>query len=378
MRLCTGIFAGLFMCAAGSALAQSIDADRALVQASGKVVHLMVTGKSAPFQSFPQPIHGSGIVIRTNSPDASKRFRILTAGHVVMPDSAWAPLGSRVNRDVYVIADMGVGSVEFRPVTGVRVSGDRDIAEVVANPSTSLAAEIKAIQLTAGQQYAVVSWGLDGTTVAEHPSVKLVKVLGPDDGDPHLVKLQGNLVPTESGSPMLDDSGAVVAIVVQREVTGANSNVAFALPIAQVADWVSGVQSTPVAEPGLQRLKDVTDASGLCVFLGKKSALARGELHYEDAPFGREFLQQVLNRAIVNPLETAFTLTDQPLRIAPQTGAVNIRSRCPEVRNGRAFYGSPVAEVTSRTQILIGAIRPLHYLNDTFFWGTIAQIIAPQ
>src|ERR1019366_10101383 len=111
---------------------QTIDVNQILLQARGKVVHLMVKGTEAPGENLKQPIHGSGVLIRTSATDAARRFRILTAGHVVKADAAWAPLGSRFNRDVYVIGESGPGVIEYRPTTGVSVNEQKDIAEVVA------------------------------------------------------------------------------------------------------------------------------------------------------------------------------------------------------------------------------------------------------
>jgi hypothetical protein len=114
------------------------------------------------------------------------------------------------------------------------------------------------------------------------------------------------------------------------------------------------------------------------VFLGKASALASATLNYPDAPFGRTLLQQTKAMAAANPAKASFTLFETPLRITPQTGAINIRSRCPEIRGGKAFYGSIVAQLTAQSQIRIGSIQPLRYLDDTFYWATVAQIIPPH
>src|SRR5262249_862615 len=122
MKVLALAFCGFLMLLPVGAQSQPIDVNQVLLQARGKVVHLMVKGTEAPGENFAQPIHGSGVIIRTSAIDPAKRFRILTAGHVVRFDSAWAPVGSRANRDVYVIAEYGPGTVEFRPVTGVIVN----------------------------------------------------------------------------------------------------------------------------------------------------------------------------------------------------------------------------------------------------------------
>jgi Trypsin-like peptidase domain len=376
MKLSILTLCAFLMLLSVDAQSEPIDVNQVLLQARGKVVHLMVKGTEAPGENFAQPIHGSGVIIRTSSPDPAKRFRILTAGHVVKADSAWAPVGARANRDVYVIAEYGPGTVEFRPVTGVIVNEPRDMAQVVANPNTLLFADVKDVPLTLGEQYVVVSWGLDGPVPAENASAKLVKMLGPDTTDPDLIRLEGELVPTESGSPVLDGTGTVVAIVLLREITGSNSNIALALPVGKIADWINGVRTNPVSEPQPQQVQEVKDASGLCVFLGKASALARDTLNYPDAPFGRALLQRAHARA--SPGASNFILADTLLRIAPETKAINVRSRCPEIRGGKAFYGSVVAQLDPQSQIRIGSVQPMRYLDDTFYWATVTQIVPSQ
>jgi hypothetical protein len=356
---------------------QSIDVEQIFRQTRNKVVNLRVVGKAAPGEAFEQPIFGSGVLIRTDVTDEARRFRILTAGHVVRPNSSWAPLGSRFNRDVYITSEVGAGSQEFRPVTGVTVNAEKDIAQVVALPSTPAAADVKSTLLEVDRYYAVVSWGIEDGRAAERPTAKRVRVLGPDPVDPDLVRLEGELVPTESGSPVFDESGGVVAIVVMREVSGSDSHIALAIPVSKVANWIGGVKSNPVREVSLQPIQQVRDAQGLCVFLGKASALMRANLRYADAPFGKDFLQSIQKAQPSNVEATGFRLTDALLRIAPETGAINIRSRCPEIREGKAFYGSEVTRLTPQAQIGIGNIQPLHYLDDTFYWATVTKIILP-
>jgi len=379
MRALTLSVGAAVLIASSPARPETIDLAQIFLQTRNKVVNLRVVGKAAPGEVFGQPIFGSGVLIRTDATDAARRFRILTAGHVVLPNSAWAPVGNRFNRDVYITSEVGSGSVEFRPVTGVTVSTDKDIAQVVALPNSPAAAEVRSVLLEVGQYYAVVSWGIEDGRAAEQPTAKRVKVLGPDSVDPDLVRLEGELVPTESGSPVFDATGAVVAIVVMRDVSNNDSHVALAIPVSKVADWIGGVKSNPVREASLQPIQQIREAQGLCVFLGKASALARTDLRYADAPFGREFLEDVRKTALKNiGVVEGFTVSDALLRIAPQTEAINIRSRCPEIRGTRAYYGSEVATLTPQSQIRIGNVQPLRYLDDIFYWATVLQIVPPR
>jgi hypothetical protein len=186
--------------------------------------------------------------------------------------------------------------------------------------------------------------------------------------------LEGELFPSESGSPVFDETGALVAIIVMREVSGGSSSVALALPLMNVQNWIAGVRAV-VASANVRKSENFKEVTGLCIFLGKQSALARRNLNYPDAPFGRGLLRDVRQKAVGNSSQPSFEFTDSPIRIAPQTGAINLRSRCPEVRDGRVFYSSIVAQLDGKTQIKIGPVQPLRYLDDIFYWATVTQII---
>lgn len=355
--------------------ANALDVDRVLTDARGKVVHLMVNGDVAQGENFKRPIHGSGVVVRTSSTDPGNQFRILTAGHVVKDDNSWARLGTRPDRDVYITTEQSIGAVQLQPVTGVLVNGQMDIAQVVAGPRTAYYAELLAASLEKDQQYVVVSWGLDSTKprIAEHATAKVATIVGPDQTDPTLVRLRADLVPTESGSPLLDGNGAVVAIVVMREESGGNSSTALALPVRQAWDWIEGVKRQPVREPRPQQLNALVTPPispsalrNLCVFLGKSSALARDVIRPPDAPFGRELLQAVVR----NPNSAI----GRSLSVTPEAGAINIRSRCPDIQEGKAYYGSIVSVLDRTAAINLRQVLPLRYLDDDFFWGTISEI----
>jgi hypothetical protein len=374
----------------GYAIADPVDPNFVLSNAMGKIVHLMIIGDKALGSTFDPntpPINGTGVVFRTSSSDPAKRYRILTAKHVVKDDGSWKPTGTGPARRVYVTAMGEVEPQEFKPVTGVVVNDQFDIAEVVASPLAKYFAVIRPDTLPPGKQYVVVSWGLDSSLqVSAAPIAKMVTVLGPDTKDPTLVRLQANLVPTESGSPVMDSDGAVVAIVVMREETEqGSSSTALALPINQVAKWMDGVVKNPVAEPPPEPLSKVAEringkmiiqnvpehfdfvqAPDYCVFLGKSSSVKKTTIQSSEAPFGREFLQ----KAIENP----DALLGTQLNITPDAGTVDIFSNCPDVQNGKVYYGAVVSILDDSAAISLRQVVRLNYRDDEFLWGIISAI----
>ena len=357
----------------------SLDKHQILMDALGKVVHLRVAGQQAPGETFTPPIHGTGVVIRTTSNDPEKRFRILTAGHVVKADSAWARVGMGRDRDIYITTLGGPGNFEQRAWRGVSVNTQDDIAQVVATPLTQYSAELRSTPLVKDQEYVVVSWGLDAQQdIPDLATAQIVKILGPDPSDARLVRLQASLVPSESGSPVLDKDGAVVAIVLMREVIGGQSSVALALPISQVLGWVDQVKQNPVIEPRPQPLDsflidvlkwdvDAGDKPSFCVFLGKSSALNQTDAKPEDAPFGKELLRAIKE----SPSSEA--LRKRPLRVTREAQSVNLRTHCPEVQNKKAYYGSVVSVLDSSRTINVRQVIPMRYLDDDFYWGIISR-----
>src|SRR5207249_3139356 len=117
--------------------------------------------------------------------------------------------------------------------------------------------------------------------------------------------------------------------------------------------WPKGKDLGPVYLP----------SKTLCVFLGKSSTLAQADVRASDAPFGREVLQTILR----NPN----ALLRRRLSITREAGAVNIRSRCPDVQDGKAYYGSIVSLLDSAWSIKLRNVLPLRYHDDNFFWGVI-------
>jgi len=119
---------------------------------------------------------------------------------------------------------------------------------------------------------------------------------------------------------------------------------------------------------------------GLCVFLGKRSAKfqdADTQPRAPDAPFGVKFLKAVDE----NPTNPA--LLTEPISVSTKAGAVNVRTRCPDIvqkpnttdRKSRiAFYGAPYAQLTPDFAVRLKEVRKLDYLEDYFYWGVIEAV----
>jgi hypothetical protein len=370
--------------------------------ARSQVVRLIVAGVPRDNTAFKPPVYGTGFFVTTSSGE----LRIVTAGHVVRPDDDWAPLGtSRVNRDVTHIAESTAGDLRFEPVTAVTYDNTYDIAEIMLGQRDIQTPKLKAAQFLTSDPYYIVSWGrnVDGVEFPYEPYIRRVHYLGNDAANPELAKLQvedplSGFIETESGSPVMDKTGSVVGMVVERvrrvDVTDTGmSEVGLALPITTVNNWLEGTQVASLKEPSLIKLafdlvtdRDPTlDAmSGLCLFLGKRSAKNQNPeapARPEDAPFGVQFLRAMDQ----NP--TSAALLSVPISVSIHPGAVNVRTRCPVVmqkphtverRNRIAFYGAPYAQITSYFSVKLKEIQKLDYLEDYFYWGVIDTVAGPK
>jgi hypothetical protein len=63
---------------------------------------------------------------------------------------------------------------------------------------------------------------------------------------------------------------------------------------------------------------------------------------------------------------------------------VNLRSKCPSIVNGIAYYGAVTARLSPRDMVIPSEILALNYLDDVFYWadgvavGTSHQVPARQ
>jgi hypothetical protein len=386
---------------AAGAPSATIDADslRIFDDARSEVVRLIVGGTARDSLAFKPPVYGTGFFVETPGGE----LRIFTAAHVVRPDEDWAPLGpKRVNRDVTHIADTDSGNLRFEPVTAVTYQTGIDVAQVGLGRRSRKTARLKSAVFTTTEPYFVVSWGRnsDGGEFPDQPYIRRVKFLGPDSVEAGLGQFQVDdpstgFIETESGSPVMDKGGDVVGIIVRRvrapdTTDSGRSQIGLAVPTSAINSWLSSPVVVSALEPAILKLQTLrisaalapvlSNMAGLCVFLGKHSARlqdAETQPRAPDAPFGVKFLRTVDE----NPANPA--LLAEPISVTAKAGAVNVRTRCPDVvqklnttdRKSRiAFYGAPYAQLTPDFDVRLKEVRKLDYQEDYFYWGVIETV----
>jgi Trypsin-like peptidase domain len=380
--------------------ADSIDADatRIFAKARNQVVRLIVAGTARDSVAFKPPVFGTGFFA-----SAGGQLRIFTAAHVVRPNEDWALLSaSRVKRDVTHIAETDVGNLRFEPVTAVTYDAVRDIAQVGLGQRSAKVVTLRPDHFSTSEPYYVVSWGrnLDGGEFPYEPYIRRVTYIGQDGENPQLAQFQvddstAGFIETESGSPVMAKNGDVVGMLVQRlrrvDITDSGqSKVGLALPVTAISEWLASEDIASVIEPAIVKLASLkfvaeltptlANMSDLCVFLGKRSAKFQDpekQPRAADAPFGVLFLRNLDE----NPADPALLVN--AIAVSEKAGAVNVRTRCPDVvqkkdTTGRkdriAFYGAPYAQITPIFKVRLKEIRKLDYQDDYFYWGVIESV----
>jgi hypothetical protein len=395
------VLAGAVSGLATAARAATVDADglRIFDDAKGEVVRLVVGGTARDSVAFKPPVYGTGFFVGIPTGE----LRIFTAAHVVRPDEDWAPLGAkRVNRDVTHIADTDSGNLRFEPVTAVTYQTATDVAQIGLGRRSRKTARLKAVAFATAEPYFVMSWGRnsDGGGFPDQPYIRRVRYLGPDTVEARLYQFQVDdpkegFIETESGSPVMDMDGNVVGMIVRRvraddATDSGRSQIGLAVPTSAMNLWLSSPVLVSALEPAILKLQSLSinaelapalsNMSGLCVFLGKRSAKfqnADTQPRAADAPFGVSFLRTVDE----NPANPA--LLTEPISVSTKAEAVNVRTRCPDIvqrpnttdRKDRiAFYGAAYAQLTPDFDVRLKEVRKLDYLEDYFYWGVIEGV----
>jgi hypothetical protein len=279
--------------------------------------------------------------------------RVITAGHVVGPDSKWDDVPPR---DIF-IKQMGLGSsIEVDPLTDATVERDVDIAQIPMQPYNPATLTIAATQIGSGSKLDVGSWA-KADRIAKFQVVDLLSFRDPDR-----LHLSGNYEPSHSGSPVIDNLGHVVGMVVERVETidSPQRTIGLALPgsiLNQVLD--NRRAQLPLSDNPVRSAQ-----LGGCVFLGKQSAI--GAASSKDAPFGADFLISV------RAPEKRPSLIEKPLRVVSRS---ELRSRCPVIIDDIAYYGRVIAQLFPGDSLVINSINEMNYAEDTFYWAGVDHVI---
>lgn len=331
------------------------DAANALLAAHrGAIVQLQVRGK---VNNQYQIEYGTGFLFQTpNGP------RIITAGHVIGPDSRWDSL---LDRCIYYrLAQNGSSSV-YDCVIDAKIDPTLDLAEIYLDPFTPPSLQMAAGLPARNADLAVTSWR-NWDKPGTKASAQAARVL---EVTADKITLSGDYVRSDSGSPVLDSDGRVIGLMIEAINQPGSATQGIAIPVTQFASILGGPTARKaipsMAELGGPRPTSTTvDAIEIavsgCVFLGKRSA--RVTKKTPDMPFGLSTLQILLDA------DKRASLIGTTL--SPDIG-VNLRSDCPVVESGSAYYSPARVQLKPGDRVTLSEILPLNYLDDVFFWARV-------
>jgi hypothetical protein len=190
---------------------------------------------------------------------------IVTAAHVLGRDSDWDDVGERL---IYIIRDLGL-PIAASPVTSndvkVVVDPNVDIAQVYLTPHDASTLTIAASNTAnvAGTKFDVGSWP-KANKVAKFQVIDLLSMRL------ERMHLSGNYEPSHSGSPVLDDRGHVVGMLVERvsSIDSPSTTIGLALPariLMQVLSTVNASSTQKRTDVRSLPRNDVTVADLRCM-----------------------------------------------------------------------------------------------------------------
>jgi hypothetical protein len=334
-----------------------VDPDALLTVHRGAVVQLQVKGKINNQITFD---YGTGFLVQTSGGP-----RIVTAGHVVGPDNRWDSL---IDRCIYYrLAQFG-SSAAYDCVLEAKVEKTIDLAEVYLDPFNATTLDIASAVPPVGSDLAVASWRSWGQP-GSRAIAQAARLL---DVQPDRLTLSGSYERSDSGSPVLDSQGRVVGLMIEAVTQPGSATQGIALPVTSFAAALSNAVAFPVKKLGIPRLTEFAVARSApngggftfraeragCVFLGKRSASVTRRP--PDMPFGAGLLDTLRS------IDGRAGLKGRELRVEVP---VNIRSDCPTVVNGSAYYAPTITQLNPGDTFFPSEIQALNYLDDVFYWG---------
>jgi hypothetical protein len=301
--------------------------------------------------------NGTGFLFQT-----AEGPRIITAGHVIGPDTKWDSL---VDRCIYYRLAQNGGSLLYDCVVDAKVDPTLDFAEVYLDPFDAPTLEIEQALPAADASLAVTSWRSWGQP-GSRATAQSARIL---DLQPEKMVLSGNYERSDSGSPVLDSKGRLVGLMIEASNQPGGTTQGIAIPVTRFSSILTSVIASPVRRTPIPVLANAdkgrarVDGTGVitqfgCVFLGKRSASVTRLA--PDMPYGQTVLQSLLNSS------TRDSLVGRAL--AAET-TVTLRSDCPTIVEGSAYYAAPRAQLTPGDEITPREILALNYLDDVFFWA---------
>jgi len=348
----------------GAAKADDAAAQSLLAAHRGAIVQLLVKGK---VNDQPSIEYGTGFLMQTAAGP-----RILTAGHVIGPDSKWDSL---TDRCIYYRLAKDGSSQAYDCVIDARIASNVDLAEVYLDPFNPPVLGMAPSVPPVGSDLAVASWrswGQPGSR-ATAQWARVLKVAADN------FTVSGNYERSDSGSPVLDSQGRVVGLMTDAAAQPGGTTIGTVLPVTAFADLLGNAvaikKTVPRALAQVAHNQIIVDAIAIaseagCVFLGKRSA--RVTHKPEDMPFGAGMIETL------NSDDGRKSLIAKRL---PVETTVNLRRDCPTIIEGSAYYAAVAARLAPGDTMLPDEILALRYLDDTFYWARghgLATASAPR
>ncbi len=232
------------------ALAQAdADAIRDKIYQTGKaaLVRLSVTGHQRNGEPFNQT--GTGFYYQSNTSLA----RIMTARHVVGANSEIDDLpGGKFDRRITVTISSETTGKSDLPQDLQEISeppsDDRDVAFIFTNWKSEKQFRLSKRRPKEGDRVWVLSWPTT-EDVIQRPTPAIVRASSASDRTLlSLNRESGQFVSSESGSPVLDETGAVVAVLILRRTGPTPQPIGLAIPVAEFASgWLPDDAVDPIA-----------------------------------------------------------------------------------------------------------------------------------
>jgi len=184
---------------------------------------------------------GTGFVIRTNA-DA----KIVTARHVVGFDEEFDLVPGAVTlrkRDIALRVVNTYGSAAVGPYHAARASREVDVALVYVDNGPKDCLTLSRVRPVFDDELVVMTWP-SGDSRPSNVRVRVLRSVA-DDGD--LVRLDHEFHESQSGSPVLDANGNVVAVLLVRNHAPGAEGYSAALPVTVFQNWIpDAVYAAPV------------------------------------------------------------------------------------------------------------------------------------
>jgi len=269
--------------------------------------------------------------------------RLMTAKHVVGSDEEYDLAPGRLdlrqrNISVRVETRFGLGTSD-QTVHTIRAHPSMDVAEVFAlgeESSKGLFVSTKSIQ--SNERLIVLTWPKG----RQRPIPTEVRVLPREADDGALVRLDKEFIQGDSGSPVLDYRGALVAVVVSRSHIGQSSGTALAIPVAEFKDWLSPGYTEVEGDAAIQKRRELAKMFEAIIVKMRESQIANDETVFPAIKAYKVEQTQAKWNAVLDAVRMSLESIEDGVRLSIQYDAQIVP----------AAQGVSDAVATTRSQIV--------------------------